>query len=170
MQKQKKSESPGFDPMSVPGLTNKARAAVSAVFDSMSAWRNEIAATGENHSKQVLDKMAAAAAALGWPEQIVDAARVQLQSINEMQVKTMDHIMEAWEEQLKLPNPTDASPSAMLSKLKSMPGFGPAGAWPGADALQMANAPLGLWIEFAKQSQKFWADSMTKQTGNKEAR
>jgi hypothetical protein len=161
---QKKSAGPGFDPMSVPGLSNKAREAVNAVFDSMSAWRNEIAATGENNSKQVLDKMATAAAALGWPEQIVDAARAQMQSINEMQIKTMDHIMDAWEEQLKLPNPTNASPSAMLSKLKSMPGLGPGGEWPNADALQMAaTAPLALWIEFAKQWQKFWVDSMTKE-------
>ena len=39
-----------------------------------------------------------------------------MQVIAEMQVKTMDHMMDAWEEQLKLPNPMTASPSAMLSK------------------------------------------------------
>jgi hypothetical protein len=65
-----------------------------------------------------------AAAALGWPEQIVDAAREQMQTITEIQIKTMDHMMDALEEQLKLPNPMTASPSAMLSKLKSLPGFG----------------------------------------------
>ena len=107
--------------------------------------------------------MAKAAAALGWPEQIVDAARAQMQSINAMQIKTMDHIMDAWKEQLKLPDPTGASPSAMLEKLKSMPGFGAGGEWPNADALQQAaTAPLALWIEFAKQWQKLWADSITK--------
>jgi hypothetical protein len=160
---QKKSAAPGFDPISLPELSTQARAAVKTAFDSMSAWRNEIATAGETNSKQVLDKMAKAAAALGWPEQIVDAARAQIQSINAMQIKTMDHIMGAWEEQLKSPNPTGASPSAMLSKLQSMPGFGPGGEWPNADALQAAaTAPLALWIEFAKQWQTFWTDSMTK--------
>ena len=52
--------------------------------------------------------MAAAAATLGWPEQVVDAARTQLQSIAELQTKTMDHMMDAWEEQVKLPNPMAA--------------------------------------------------------------
>ena len=69
--------------------------------------------------------MAAAARALGWPEQIVDATRAQLQSITKMQIQMMDQLMDAWEEQIKSPNPLTA-PSAMLSKLKSLPGV-PAG-------------------------------------------
>ena len=79
-----------FNPTSVPGLSNKAREAVNAAFDAMSTWRNETAHTSEKNSKQVIDKMAAAAAALGWPEQIVDMARTQMQSITEMQTKTID--------------------------------------------------------------------------------
>jgi len=39
--------------------------------------------------------------------------------------------MDVWEEQIKSPNPMTA-PSAMLSKLKSLPGV-PAGTWPNAD-------------------------------------
>lgn len=160
---QSRSARLGFDPMSIPGLSNKAREAVNAAFDSMSAWRNEIATTSESNSKKVFDKMATAAAALGWPEQIVDAARTQMQSIGEMQIATMDRIIDAWEGQLKLPNPTSASPSVMLSKLKSAPGIGATGDWPGADAFQMAaTAPFALWMEFIKQWQKFWADSMTR--------
>ena len=151
-----------FNPMSVPGLSNKAREAVNAAFDAMSTWRDEVADSNEKNSKQVIEKMAAAAAALGWPEQIIDAARAQMQSITEMQIRTMDHMMDAWEEQLKLPNPMTASPSAMLSKLKGLPGFGPAGSWPGADAFQMAATnPLQLWMQFAEQWQKSWADAMT---------
>jgi len=42
--------------MSVPGLSDEARKAVNA------------------------EKMAAAAQALGWPEQIIDASRAQMQS------------------------------------------------------------------------------------------
>ena len=105
--------------------------------------------------------MATAAAALGWPEQIVDAARAQIQGIGDMQAKTMEQIQNAWEEQLR--NPTAASPEAMLSKLKSMPGFGSANSLPNAEALQAAaTAPLALWMEFGKRWQQFWLDSMNK--------
>jgi hypothetical protein len=83
-----------FNPMSVPGLSNEAREAVNAALKAMST----------------IEKTAAAAAMLGWPEQIVDAVRAQMQTITEMQIKTMDHMMDAWEEQLKSPNLMTASP------------------------------------------------------------
>jgi hypothetical protein len=151
-----------FNPMAVPGLSNKARDAVNAAFDAMSTWRNEVADSSDKNSKQVIEKMAAAAAALGWPEQIVDAARAQMRGIAEMQIKTMDQMMDAWEEQLKLPNPMTASPSAMLAKLKAFPGGGSAANWPGANAFPMtAMNPLQFWTQFAEQWQKSWAEAMT---------
>ena len=97
-----------FSPMPVPALTSEARDAVNAALKAMSTWRNEMADTSEKNGKRVIEKMAAAAAALGWPEQIVDAARTQMQSIAGMQIKTMDRLMDTWEEQLKLPNPMSA--------------------------------------------------------------
>jgi hypothetical protein len=139
-----------FKPVAVPGLEKEVQDAANAALKAMSSWRNDIADTGEFNGKRVIEKMAAAAAALGWPEQIVDAARVQMQSIVEMQIRTMDQMMDAWEEQLKSPNPTAASPSAMLSKLKT-PDFSPAGA---------AMNPLQFWTQFAAQWQKSWADTM----------
>ena len=154
-------EARSFDPTSIPGLSNKAREAVSAVFEAMSAWQSETAKLGEKNSKQVLGKMAAAAAALGWPEQIVDAARTQMQSVGEMQTKTMEHIRQAWEEQLKSPHPTAISPEAILSKLQAMPSLGPAGGLPNAEALRAAAAaPLALWMEFGKQWQQLWLESL----------
>src|SRR3974390_1949469 len=127
----------GFNPISASGLTNEARDGVNAAIKAMSVWRNEIADTNAKNGKRVMEKMAAAAATLGWPEQVVDAARTQLQSIAELQTKTMDHMMDAWEEQFKLPNAA-ASSSTMLSKLRSLPGFAPTGNWPGAEAFQKA--------------------------------
>ena len=156
-----KSQAPNLDLTSIPGLSSKAREAVTSVFEAMTAWQTETVKVGEKNSKQVFDKMATAAAALGWPEQIVDAARAQIQGVGDMQAKTMEHMRHAWEEQLK--NPTAASPEAILSKLKSMPGFGSASSLPNAEALQAAaTAPLALWMEFGKQWQKFWLDSLNK--------
>jgi hypothetical protein len=146
-----------FNPMSAPELSNEARKAVNAAFDAMSAWRMETVSNSEKESEKVIDKMAAAARALGWPEQIVDASRAQMQSITKMQIQTVDHMMDAWEEQIKSPG----SPSAMLSKLKSLPSFGPAGNWPNADAFQMAALnPLRFYMQFAEQCQKAWVDAM----------
>jgi hypothetical protein len=76
-----------------------------------------------------------------------------LQSNAESQVKTMDQLMDAWEEQIKLPNPMTASPSAMLSKLQSLPGFASTGT--GA-----ATNPLQLWMQLAEQWQRTWTDAM----------
>ena len=148
-----------FNPMSVTGLTQEARDGVNAALKAMSTWRNEIADTNEKSGKRVVEKMAAAAAALGWPEQVVDAARTQLQSIAEIQIKTMDQLMDAWEEQIKLPNPMTASPSAMLSKLKSLPGFASIG--PSAEDFQKAATnPMQLWMLLAEQWQRTLTDTM----------
>jgi len=148
-----------FDPMAIPGLSRRAREAVNAAFEAMSSWRSELADDNEKNIKRVIEKMAVAAAELGWPEQVVDAARTQLQNLTEMQMKTMDQMVDAWEQQLKLPNP--ASPSATLHKLKSSPGAGSLGSWP-ADAFQIGvTTPLQFWMTFAGQWQKSWADMMT---------
>ena len=88
-------------------------------------------------------------------QQIAEAARSQLQGITEMQIKTIDHLMDAWEQQLKSPNPMAASPE-MLSKLQSVPGMGGAGTWPGA----IAANPMEFWTQFAQQWQKSWSDAM----------
>jgi len=156
-----------FSPVSLPGLSNKARDAVNEALEAMSDWRVEAADDNERNSKKVIDKMAAAANALGWPEQIVDAARVQMQSIAKMQIQAMDQMMDAWEEQLKLP--TTAPTTAMLSKLKSLPGSGQTAIWPGASAFQTGN-PMQFWMQFAEQSQKAWQDMMTLWTKTGEPR
>ena len=142
-----------FSPMSIPGLPNKAREAVNEALDAMSGWRNETASSSEKNGAAVVEKMAAAAKALGWPEQVVDTVRAQIQSATQIQIKTMDQIMDVWEEQLKLPDPTAAPSSGMLSKLKS-----PAGSWPGAGGFDPMN-PMQAWLQFLEQWQKHWAEA-----------
>ena len=148
-----------FNPMWAPGLSDEARKAVNAAFDAMSTWRIETAKNSEKYSEQVIEKMAAAARALGWPEQVVDTTRAQMQSITKMQIQMMDQMMDAWEEQIKSPNPVTGSPSAMLSKLKSLPGVSSAGIWPNANALAATN-PMQFWMQWAEQWQKACTDAM----------
>ena len=148
-----------FNPTWAPALSDEARKAVNAAFDAMSTWRIETASNNEKNSEQVIEKLAAAARALGWAEQIVDTTRAQMQSITKMQIQTMDQMMDAWEEQIKSPSPMTGSSSAMLSKLTSLPGVSPAGSWPSANALAATN-PMQFWMQWAEECQKAWTDAM----------
>ena len=85
-----------FNSMSVSGLSDEARQTVNEAFDAMSTWRAETAKNNEKNSEQVIEKMAAAARALGWPDQIVDAARAELQNVTKLQIQIMDHMMDIW--------------------------------------------------------------------------
>ena len=82
-----------------------------------------------------------------------------MQSVTKMQIQMMDQMMDAWEEQIKSPNPMTGSPSAMLSKLKSLPGVSPTGSWPNASAF--ATNPMQFWMQWAEQWQKAWTDAMS---------
>jgi len=144
-----------FNPTLAQGLSDDARKALNAVFDAMSTWRTETVSNSEKNLERVIDKIAVAARTLGWPEEIAEMTRAQMQSITKMQTQMLDQMMDAWEEQIKAPNPS----SAILSKLKSLPTLGPSGSWPGAATSQMAN-PMGAYMQFAQQWQKAWTDAM----------
>ena len=139
-----------FNPTLAPGLSDEARKAVNAAFDAMSTWRTETVDSFE----EVIDKMAAAARKLGWPQQIVDATRAQMENVIKMQIQMMDRLMDAWEEQIKSPS----SSSAILSKLQSISTFSPAGSWPVAQ--MAAFNPFGMYMQIAQQWQKTWSDAM----------
>jgi hypothetical protein len=144
-----------FNPISAPNLSNETRRAVNAAFDAMSTWRTETLSNSETRFEEVMEKMAEAARGLGWPEQIVDATRSQVQSITKMQIQTLDQIMEAWEEQIKSPN----SSQPILSRLRSFQSPLPVDAWSSAPQLAAMN-PLQIYMQFVEQWQKACADAM----------
>ena len=151
-----------FDRMSTPKLSDDARKAVNTAFEAMSAWRERI--VNEKNSEQVIEKMAEAARKLGWPEQIVDATRTQMEAITKMQIQTMDHMMDTWEAQIKSPD----SSSTMLSKLTSLPNFGQVGGGPNSGNPQMAALNgfelYKVYMQVAQQWQKAWVDLISSWT------
>jgi len=138
-----------FLPLSVPALSKEAHDGVNAALKALTTWRNELAATNEKNGKRVIEQLAAAAKSLGWPEQAVNAARTQLQSVADVQIKTMDQMADAWEAQIKTPNPMSVSPK--LSELHSL--------W-GLDFKPTATNPLELWMQLAEQWQRTWAEAL----------
>jgi hypothetical protein len=142
-----------FNPNLAGEHSDEARKAVNAAFEAMSTWRAETLCNSEKSSGGVIDKMPAAARALGWPEQIVDATRTQLQSITGLQIQMMDQMMDVWEEEIKSPS------SAILSKLKSLSNIGPAGSWPTAASEMTALNPFQIYMHFAEQWQKAWTEA-----------
>jgi hypothetical protein len=84
-------------------LDREGREAVNAVFDALSAWREEVAASTARYSQTVLDKMATAATAMGWPKEVVEASRKHFEQASKMQTNMIDRLMDAWQEQLKSP-------------------------------------------------------------------
>jgi hypothetical protein len=145
-----------FDPASLARLSDEARSAVNAAFDAMATWRAETANLSEQGLEQVLERMAAAARALGWPDQIVEATCGQMRAVSKMQMQTIDNVMDAWEEQIKSASP----PSVMLSKLRSLSDGGPADVWPGIAPSQIAAMnPFLVYMQIMEQWQKAWADA-----------
>jgi gas vesicle protein len=144
-----------FNPMLAPGLSDEARKAVKAAFEAMSTWRTEIVNDNEKNAERVIDKIAAAARALGWPEEIAETTRAQMQTINRKQLQMVDHMMDAWEGQISSPG----SSSSILSKLRSSPPLSPVASWPFAGTSQMAD-PFGAYMQVAQQWQKACTDAM----------
>jgi hypothetical protein len=73
------AESRNLNQMLAVGLSDEARKAVNAAFDAISTWRTETVNTSDKNLERVIDKLATAARALGWPEEIVDSARAQIE-------------------------------------------------------------------------------------------
>jgi hypothetical protein len=135
-------------------LSRDAREAIKAVFDALSEWRDEVSTSTERNSEALLDKMAAAARALGWPKELVDASHRQLVQASKAQMHIIDQLMDAWEKQL-----TGPAPDQFLAQLRTLPTGGFGGA-PGS----MPN-PFGFWMQAAETWQRNWASAMSMWTG-----
>jgi hypothetical protein len=97
----------------------EAKKAYSAAIDALSGWRNELADVADRNSSAVYDKMGAAAKTMGWPAEMVDMTKTQMQQGTKMQLQMLDQVMDVWAQQAK--NPGTAMPGA--AAMPSMPAF-----------------------------------------------
>src|SRR5262245_50769874 len=144
------------------GINEEAREAVVGAFDALSEWRGELAESAERNGSAVFDKMAAAAKAMGWPAEFVDAARNQVETASKLQLQILDQVMDVWEQQVKSPGSPIPMPTAMLEKFQSLPGIPVGGKLPGMpDFGPMTMNPMQFWMQTADMWQKSWAAAMS---------
>jgi hypothetical protein len=130
------------------GLPREARDAIKAVFDALSEWRDEVGTTTERHSEAVLDKMAAAGRALGWPKELVDASHKHLAEASKAQIHLIDQMMQAWEKQLTAP-----TLDQFMAQLRTLPTVG--------SGVTPMSTPLDFWMQAAEMWQRNWASAMS---------
>jgi len=141
-------------------LSSESRQAVTGAFEVLEQWRDDIFSANERHLTKVIDQMAAAQRAMGWPDQFTAAAREHLLKASKMQTQMIDQVMDAWEKQLKSGNvPLGLSLEGF--KFQAPPFFGSAFTDPMSDIMrlqEMTLAPFKLWIQAAEMWQRNWAD------------
>lgn len=145
------------------GFNPETRKSFNAVFDAMSAWRDDLQQLTERNADQVFDRMSAAAKKVGWPEDLVDATRQQLQQASKLQLGMLDQIMDTWQQQMKNPGAM-MNPSEFMERMQqAWPGAGSnpflPGTIPGMGSLPAGN-PMQFWMQAADMWQKSWTNAM----------
>jgi hypothetical protein len=141
-----------LDFKSIPGLTKEVREELVAAFDVLSNWRDEIETANERCLGKVLDRTAAAARAMGWPDQAVRSTRGYLEGAAKMQTEMIEQIIEGWKRQLESGTAPMAIPRSFSEQMPGLgsPFFGPAK--PEFNPL----APWTFWMQAAEMWQRTW--------------
>jgi len=110
-------------------------------------------ASTERYCETILEKMAAAARALGWPKELVEASHKHLVQASKAQMHMIDQFMDAWEKQIS--SPTSDPFAGELSKLTR--GFG----------TMSVSSPVDLWMQTAEMWQRNWASTLSMWTAGR---
>lgn len=128
------------------------RKAFAAVADALAEWREEFGETAERHSEAVAEKIADAARAVGWPEEVVEASRTHLTQMSKFQVQMLDQFIDSWQQQLKSPVAAE-----FMSALRGA-GAG-AGMQSAPGMSDLASQPFELWMQAALAWQRNMASA-----------
>lgn len=143
-------------------LSSDTRQAVTAAFEALEKWRDEIFSVNERHLTTVLDEMAALQRAMGWPDHFIIAAKDHLTKASKTQTYMIDQIMDAWERQLKSSSSSSGLPESFKFQTPSL--FGPPLIDPASEIMRLQElslAPFKLWMQSAEMWQRSWADIMS---------
>lgn len=142
------------------GLDEETRKAATEAFDALNSWRNDILQSTERYNAKVFDKMAVAARKLGWPDNLIEATQTQLQQATKMQLAMIDHLGQAWKQQLntppgQMPQMPNLMPDLQNNPFAQMMGGGQGG---------MPANPFQFWMQAAEMWQKSWQNAISSWT------
>jgi hypothetical protein len=143
-------------------LNGEARQAVTDAFNAVSQWRDEISRANDRYLTNVLDQVAAAQRAQGWPNSVTVATREHLLQAAKVQTQMIDQLMSDWEQQLKsraaapdpaiVHMPSPANPVAEMMRLS-----------------EMTLTPFKIWLNAAEAWQRSWAEVLRTTTDTQQA-
>jgi hypothetical protein len=143
-------------------LNGEVRQAVMDVFNAVSQWRDEISRVNERYLTDVLDQVAAAQRAQGWPNSVTVATREHLLQASKVQAQMIDQLMGDWEQRLKS---RGAAPDPSMSRRPSV-------ANPVAEMMrlgEMTLTPFKIWLSAAEAWQRSWAEALRASTDTQQA-
>jgi hypothetical protein len=140
------------DLANIPGMTKEIREGVTAAFDALSNWRDEIETANERCLGKVLDQTSAVARAMGWPDQAVKTTREYLEHTSKMQVEMIDQMVDGWKQQLKSATAPMGMPRNFTAQV---PGHS-AAMFPTGMPEFSPFAPWTFWLQAAEMWQRTW--------------
>lgn len=149
-----------LDVQSLTSLSSEARQAVTAAFDAVAHWRNEMVAANERCLTKVLDQLTDAHRALGWPEQVTRAAKEHFLQASKIQSNMIDQAMDTWQQQLKSQNAHSGIPGFIFQAPVPSQFTIPASEM--MRFSEMTLTPLRLWMEAAETWQRTWMTTMSR--------
>jgi hypothetical protein len=166
-----------FNTAAFNALGDEQRKAMTAAFEAMANWRQELSSMQEKNSAAVFDKMASAAKQLGWPTDMVDMTRQQIQNVSKMQTQAIEQVMETWQKQATQPGTPFEMPKfpgmpgmSGMPTFPGMPSFGGAGGnstFPGMpDMGAMGNMPMMMPMQIWMQAAEMWQKSFQQAMGS----
>jgi hypothetical protein len=134
-------------------LNGETGQAVMDAFNAATQWRDEITLANDRYLTKVIDQVAAAQRAQGWPNSVTVATREHLLRASKVQTQMIDQLMGDWEHRLKsqatLPDPSALRMTATADPMTEMVRLG-----------QMTLTPFKVWLSAAEAWQRSWAEAM----------
>jgi cellobiose-specific phosphotransferase system component IIA len=146
-------------------LTSQSRQAVTSAFEALEQWRDEIFSANDRYLTKVLDQMASAHRAMGWPDHVTAAAREHLLKASKAQTHMIDQVMDAWERQLKSHDAPRGMPAGLMFPMPMLSHS--AFSDPASEMMrfgEMTLVPFKLWLQAAEAWQRSWAAAVSGST------
>jgi len=137
---------------SIPGMTKEMRDGLSAAFDALSNWRDEIETVNERCMGKVLDQTSKVARSMGWSDQAIRTTREHLEKTSKMQIEMIDQMMDGWKQQLKSGTAPMAIPRSFTGHVPGLSATTLGGTMPEFSPL----APWTFWLQAAEMWQRAW--------------